>query len=203
MAAVAGAVADEVLAAMLAGFPDSQRPRRIYVNNGGDIAIHLDEDAEFRVGMAREDGVPLGAFAVHAGQPTRGIATSGRGGRSLSMGIADSVTILAGNAAAADAAASLVGNAVDLPGHPAIRRARAIDVVDDSDLGDHLVVTGCGELTKAECEAALASGAAEAERFVALRHIHRAGLFLQDCGRIVDGPTADDSTSILETRRYA
>jgi ApbE superfamily uncharacterized protein (UPF0280 family) len=203
MAAVAGAVADEVLASMLAGFPADDRPHRIYVNNGGDIAIHLDADAEFRIGMAREDGASLGAFAVRADQPTRGIATSGRGGRSLSMGIADSVTILARNAAEADAAASLVGNVVDLPGHPGICRGRAIDVVDDSDLGENLVVTGCGELSREECEAALASGAAEAERFIARGLIHRAGLFLQECGRIVDGVAADAETSLPETRRYA
>jgi ApbE superfamily uncharacterized protein (UPF0280 family) len=203
MAAVAGAVADEVLAAMLAGFPADQHPARIYVNNGGDIALHLDHGAEFRIGMAREGGAALGAFAVEASHPTRGIATSGRGGRSLSMGIADSVTVLARNAAEADAAASLVGNAVDLPGHPAVRRARAVDVVDDSDLGEHLVVTGCGDLGRKECEAALASGAAEAERFIAAGLIHRAGLFLGDCGRIVDGVAADDNTSALEKRRYA
>ena len=119
------------------------------------------------------------------------------------MGIADSVTILARNAAEADAAASLVANAVDLAGHPAVSRARAIDVVDDSDLCEHLVVTGCGDLTREECDAALASGAAEAERFIAQGLIHRAGLFLKHHGRIVDGLAADDNRSILETRRYA
>jgi hypothetical protein len=188
---------------MLAGFPGEDRPRRIYVNNGGDIAIHLDEGAEFRIGMAREDGFSLGAFAVQATQPSRGIATSGRGGRSLSMGIADSVTILARNAAEADAAASLVANAVDLPSHPAITRKRAIDVIDDSDLGEHLVVVGCGSLTADECKAALSSGAAEAERFIAQGLIHRAGLFLGNHGRIIDGWAASDTSPLLETRRYA
>jgi ApbE superfamily uncharacterized protein (UPF0280 family) len=199
MAAVAGSVADEILATMLAGFPADQRPRRIYVNNGGDIAIHLDQGAEFRIGMAREDGLTLGAFAIEAAHPSRGIATSGRGGRSLSMGIADSVTILARNAAEADAAASLVANAVDLPGHPAVIRARAIDVVDDSDLGEHLVVTACGDLSQLEIDRALASGAAEAEKFLAHGLIHRAGLFLKDRGRIVD----DMNSSLLETRHHA
>jgi ApbE superfamily uncharacterized protein (UPF0280 family) len=201
MAAVAGAVADEVLAAMLAGFPADQRPRRIHVNNGGDIALHLEGDADYRIAMAREDGVTLGAFAVHATQPSRGIATSGRGGRSLSMGIADSVTILARNAAEADAAASLVANAVDLPGHPMVVRRRAIDVVDDSDLGERLVVTACGDLSADESDHALSAGAAEAERFIAAGLIHRAGLFLKKRGRIVDG--LDTEPSLLETRRYA
>ena len=84
MAAVAGAVADEILAAMLAAFDTDDRPHRAYVNNGGDIAVHLEANAEFHVRMAREDGASLGDFALHASGPTRGIATSGRGGRSLS-----------------------------------------------------------------------------------------------------------------------
>ena len=204
MAAVAGAVADEVLAAMLAGFPADQRPRRIYVNNGGDIALHLDDPAEFRIGMTRQDGQELGAFAVDARHPTRGIATSGRGGRSLSMGIADSVTILAQSAAAADAAASLVANAVDLPGHPAVQRVRAIDVVEDSDLGENLIVLGCGTLTPVETAGALNAGAAEAERFVEGGLIHRAGLFLDRHARLVDGLAGhQDNLPLTETKRYA
>lgn len=203
MAAVAGAVADEILASILAGFTPENRPRRIYVNNGGDIAIHLDAGAEFRIGMAREDGEGLGAFVIAADQPSRGVATSGQGGRSLSMGIADSVTVLARNAAEADAAASLVGNAVDLPGHPSVTRACAVDVVDDSDLGNHLVVTGCGELTYLEVGEALEAGAAEAERLANLGLIHRAALFLRDRGRLVDAPGFKSDMSALESKRYA
>ncbi len=37
MAAVAGAVADHILAAMIAG----RRLAKAYVNDGGDIALHL------------------------------------------------------------------------------------------------------------------------------------------------------------------
>jgi uncharacterized protein len=203
MAAVAGAIADEVLSAMMVGFTPENRPARVYVNNGGDIAVHLDPGAEFRIGMSREDGAELGAFVIDAGQPSRGIATSGRGGRSLSMGIADSVTILARSAAEADAAASLVGNAVDLPGHPAVTRARAVEVVDDSDLGGHLVVTGCSELTYHEVGEALEAGATEAERFLNQGRIHRAALFLRDRGRLVDGSASSLDMPALELKRYA
>lgn len=202
MAAVAGAVADEILAAMLAGFAADNRPRRIYVNNGGDIAIHLDPDAEYRIGIAREDGADLGAFAIAADSPTRGIATSGRGGRSLSMGIADSVTVLARSAAEADSAASIIGNAVDLPGHAAVTRLPANQIKDDSDLLDHLVVTGCSSLNAAEIAAALDAGVLTAERLKVDGLIHRAALFLRDQGRVV----ADDDHIIpdmLETRHYA
>ena len=201
MAAVAGAVADEVLAAVLAGFTPDNRPRRIYVNNGGDIAIHLDPDAEYRVGIAREDGADLGSFAIAVDSPTRGIATSGRGGRSLSMGIADSVTVLAATAAEADAAATIVGNAVDLLGHPSVMRSPASRVKDDSDLGDHLVVTDCGLLNASEIGQALDAGLSMAERLRAEGLIHRAALFLRDQGRVV----ADDHIipDMLEIRHYA
>jgi ApbE superfamily uncharacterized protein (UPF0280 family) len=202
MAAVAGAVADEVLAAMLAGFTSDNRPRRIYVNNGGDIAIHLDPGADYRIGIAREDGADLGAFAISADSPTRGVATSGRGGRSLSMGIADSVTVLARSAAEADAAATIVGNAVDLPGHAAVTRMPASEIKDDSDLGHRLVVAGCGPLTAAEIAIALNAGVQTSERLMASGLIHRAALFLRDQGRVV---SEDDHIipDMLETRHYA
>ncbi|MBL0375146.1 UPF0280 family protein [Rhizobium sp. KVB221] len=210
MAAVAGAVADEVLAAMLAGFTVENRPKRIYVNNGGDIAIHLDAPAEFHVGMSREDRTGLGSFTLDWRSPTRGIATSGRGGRSLSMGIADSVTILACNAAEADAAATIVANEVDLPDHAAITRMRASDVVDDSDLGDRLVVRGCGMLTALEVDTALELGVEEAERLRLGGLIQKAAIFLKDQGRIVAAPIdkidfhSDDHDHLhLEMRRHA
>jgi ApbE superfamily uncharacterized protein (UPF0280 family) len=210
MAAVAGAVADEILAAMLEGFTAENRPRRIYINNGGDIAIHLDQPAEFQIGMSREDRVDLGSFAIDWQSPTRGIATSGRGGRSLSMGIADSVTILAASAAEADAAATIVANAVDLPGHPAIIRTRASNVVDDSDLGDRLVVRGCGDLSDSEIGEALERGVAEAERLRGLGLIHKAALFLKNQGRVVAAPietieihSKDNAEMHLESRRHA
>lgn len=206
MAAVAGAVADEVLAAMLAAVDPTRRPARIYVNDGGDIALHLDPGAAFRVGVAREDGAGLGRFAVTADDPSRGVATSGRGGRSLSMGIADSVTILAATAAAADAAATIVGNAVDLPGHPAVRRLPAREVVDDSDLGDRPVVVGVGALTAEETAAALAAGVAAAERLAARGLIHAAALFLGREGRVVapaGRPSASPSLPQPEAARHA
>src|SRR5437868_10336732 len=85
----------------------------------------------------------------------RGIATSGRHGRSFSLGIADAVTVLAATASQADAAATIIANAVDLPGHPAIIRCPASDVQPDSDLGARLVTRGVGVLSAEEIEEAL------------------------------------------------
>ena len=161
MAAVAGAVADDVLAAMV----DGRDLAKAYVNNGGDIALHLTPGQRFDAGLVFDLDHPAldGTAAISFGDAARGIATSGRGGRSFSLGIADSVTVLAKDAAAADAAATLIANAVDLD-HPAIERRPASDLDPDSDLGDRPVTVAVGDLDRADVQSALARGAAMAER---------------------------------------
>ena len=165
MAAVAGSVAEEILGAMLRSAP----LERAYVNNGGDIALHLADGEHFTVGLAERPDAPalIRAIVVHADDPSRGVATSGRHGRSFSLGIADAVTVLAPTASQADAAATVIANAVDLPGHPAIVRRPAHDLQPDSDLGARLVTRGVGELSAGEIEAALESGAACARKLLA------------------------------------
>ena len=175
MAAVAGAVADEVLAAMTA----SATLARAYVNDGGDVALHLAPGARFCMAVAGPDGAPLGRVEIRAEDGVRGVATSGQGGRSLSLGVADAVTVLARSAAEADAAATLIANAVDLPGHRAVRRERACDLDPDSDLGQHLVATHVGLLTDVEVARALARGARAAEAMRRDGLIHAAALFLR------------------------
>jgi uncharacterized protein len=177
MAAVAGAVADEILAAMMS----TTDLRRAYVNDGGDIALHLGEGESFVVGMVeRPDRSSLfGTTTVSAEDPVRGIATSGWRGRSFSLGIADAVTVLADCAAAADAAATIIANAVDLPGHPAVVRAPACDLAPDSDLGSRLVTQAVGELTTTEVTRALTAGSRTAERLLRMGLIRSAALYLQ------------------------
>ena len=166
MAAVAGSVADEIIAFY-------RRPgiERAWVNNGGDIALHLAEGHSARVGLFADiaqfdlaDAGPLttdGQFVVDASQPVRGVATSGWRGRSFSLGIADSVTVLAATAAQADAAATVIANAVDAD-DPAIRRLPASQCKDDSDLGDILVTVDVPPLAPATVRRALDAGAARA-----------------------------------------
>ncbi len=168
MAAVAGAVADEMLAATIAG----QTVPKAYVNNGGDVAFHLHPGETVQaIGAA-------GPITIRAADPTRGLATSGWRGRSHSLGIADAVTVAARNAATADAAATLIANAVDLPGHPAISRLPARELAPDSDLGQRLVTTGVGPLTAADIATALTSGTRLARRLVARGVIEDAVLHL-------------------------
>ena len=185
MAAVAGAVAEAVLAAMREAAP----LRRAAVNNGGDIALHLSPGETMRVGMvARPElgSVDLfGSLQIRHAHGVRGLATSGRHGRSFSLGIADAVTVLAGTAAAADAAATVIANAVDLPGHPGIRRCPARALQPDSDLGDRLVTREVCALTKAEIHAALTRGLHRAEELCAEDLIIGAALHLQGETRLL------------------
>jgi uncharacterized protein len=189
MAAVAGAVADELIGVF-------KRPgvRRAFINNGGDIALHLAPGANYRVGIwSRIERFPQadceahaldGAFVVESSMPIRGIATSGWRGRSFSLGIADSVTVLAANAAAADAAATLIANAVNCP-HDGIVRAPAEQLRDDSDLGPRLVTVDVPLLPATTKAVALAAGRTEAEQWRERGLIYAAAMFLQGAVDIV------------------
>ena len=185
MAAVAGSVAEELIAAF-----DDPRIVRASVNNGGDIALRLAPGASFAVGVCADPlrarfATPFdGRFAIDAASPVRGIATSGWRGRSFSLGIADSVTVLAPSASVADAAATIVANAVDVD-HPGIVRAPASTVKDDSDLGERLVTRAVPPLAEALVETALARGVAEARAQIAARRITAAVLSLQGRWRVV------------------
>ncbi|MEH2596029.1 ApbE superfamily uncharacterized protein (UPF0280 family) [Bradyrhizobium sp. AZCC 1577] len=177
MAAVAGSVAEEILGAMLG----TARLDRAYVNNGGDIALHLTYGEQFTVGlMDRPDhhGV-MQTINIEVDDPARGIATSARHGRSFSLGIADAVTVLARTASQADAAATIIANAVDLPGHPAIIRCPANELQPDSDLGTRLVTRDVGVLRESEIDDALrALGVSRAQQLLAAGLIEGAALRL-------------------------
>ena len=180
MAAVAGSVADEILSVIRAG-PGIDKA---YVNNGGDIALHLAPGTSLLAAVCTD---PPARVSITPGHAIRGIATSGWRGRSQSLGIADSVTVLAGTAALADAAATLIANAVDLPGHRGIARQAACALAPDSDLGDRLVTTGVPVLDGAERDAALARGLARAERFLRRGLVRAAYLVVQGETRQIGG----------------
>jgi ApbE superfamily uncharacterized protein (UPF0280 family) len=193
---VAGAVAVEVLGGMTA----AAQLDRAYVNNGGDIALHLANGQHFTVGLVDRPDLPglMRTTAIEANDPVRGIATSGRHGRSFSLGIADAVTVLARTAAQADAAATIIANAVDLPGHPAILRRPASELQPDSDLGARLVTRDVGRLDDGEIASALQAGADKARKLLADGLIERAALRLHGETRIV----APAATSASEAREF-
>jgi ApbE superfamily uncharacterized protein (UPF0280 family) len=184
MAAVAGSVAQELI--------DCYRRegvRRAWVNNGGDIALHLAPGESLRVGLVADLARPHARtaagllrtdadFQVHASLPVRGIATSGWRGRSFSLGIADSVTVLARTAAEADAAATIVANAVDVNA-PGIVRRPAHSLKDDSDLGDIPVTVQVPQLSAELVQQALAAGRRRARELRAAGLLWSAALVCQ------------------------
>ena len=182
MAAVAGAVAEAVLDAMVVVPLD-----RATVNNGGDIAVHLAPGHHLVAGLAarHDQGRLFGRVRLTADHTPRGIATSGFGGRSDSFGIADAVTVLAASAADADAAATIVANAVDLPGHKSIGRGPSLRA--QSDLGDRAVTRSVGPLDAEEVATALARGAAVARGLAAQGLLSGAALHLRGLTLVVGG----------------
>ena len=163
MAAVAGSVAQSLIASY-----DRPGVARAWVNNGGDIALHLAPGQSARVGLYADlarlpvhgwgQDIPLdGAFDVTHAMPVRGVATSGWRGRSFSFGIADSVTVLAATAAQADAAASMIANAVNVD-HPGIVRQPAHSLRDMTDLGDLAVTVDVPRLPANLVQQALQAG---------------------------------------------
>jgi len=149
MAAVAGAVADEILGAM---HPSG----KAYVNNGGDIAVHLPRGETLDAGIVNNPQHPMVDATIRLEEPC-GVATSGWRGRSQSLGIADAVTVIAECGATADAAATMIANAVNAV-HPAIRRLPARAVKEDSDLGELPVTVEVGPLPLPIVRAALDGG---------------------------------------------
>jgi len=172
MAAVAGAVAEAILAAMTEG----RELEKAYVNNGGDIALHLAPGAALTTGLVTLGARPSfdGFSRIEATSPLRGIATSGWRGRSFSLGVADSVTVLARSAAEADVAATLIANAVDLD-DPSVRRQPANQLAPDSDLGAQSVTVAVGPLPPEKINLALARGLDRA------RGMARRGLIVDAC----------------------
>jgi uncharacterized protein len=188
MAAVAGAVADELIEC----FRAEPRITRAYVNNGGDIALHLSPGHSFKIGVLADVGsidrrkTPALDAQLEIGYdlPVRGIATSGWRGRSFSLGIADSVTVLASCAAAADAAATMVANSVNAD-DPAVVRRPGCELKDDTDLGARLVTVAVGPLAPETVDRALASGVGRASGLIARGLIHCTALWLQGRVRLV------------------
>ena len=176
MAAVAGAVADEILQAMLNG----RNLLKACVNNGGDIALHLAQGSALTLGVVNDVDNPAidASVTLDAAMPVRGLATSGWRGRSQSLGIADAVTVFAADAAAADAAATMVANAVNVE-HEAIYRRPARALRADSDLGELPVTVAVGALPASARAQALANGCERANALQRQGLIYAAYLALQ------------------------
>ena len=185
MAAVAGAVADEILEAMTGvGQLD-----RAYVNNGGDIALWLAPGETFSAAIGRVEKFSAtagGRISIRHGDGAGGIATSGWRGRSFSRGIADAVSVVAGNAASADAAATMIANAVRLDGSPKVATKPAWQLAPDSDLGGLAVTVAVDKLSEDEKARALDGAMQLAEDLLGAGLIRGAALCLQGQTRLIN-----------------
>jgi ApbE superfamily uncharacterized protein (UPF0280 family) len=127
MAAVAGAVAEEVGRELLAFSPE------VIVENGGDIFLSVEQDRT--IGLYAGDSPLTGRLGleIKAADTPLGVCTSsGTVGHSLSFGKADAVVVVSKSTALADACATAIGNrvkqAADIDG--ALRFGRQIAGVD-------------------------------------------------------------------------
>tara|TARA_Y100001934_G_scaffold283825_1_gene407527 strand:+ start:57043 stop:57951 length:909 start_codon:yes stop_codon:yes gene_type:complete len=193
MASVAGAVADE----MITQISNITGIRKIYVNDGGDIAFHLSPHESISIGLVTtlRTATLDGSIRIPETSRIRGVATSGMDGRSLSFGIADAVTVLARSAAEADVAATLIANAVDID-DPAVIRAPANELDPDSDLGDRCVTIARGNLSKEKIDLALKSGVSRAQKMVSSGSIEAALLACDGQIRIVENSEINISKTL-------
>lgn len=193
MAAVAGSVADEVMASLI----DGRSLDKAYINNSGDISVYLTPGQTLRLGIVGQLFRPAidGTAELSFDRPVRGVATSGWQGRSWSLGIADAVTVLAESAAAADVAATLIANNVNVE-HPTIERAPASELDDQTDLGSRLVTVDVGRLDADGVAAALNKGTQTAQHMCDCGLITAAVLVLKDEIRAIgDVPAALPETA--------
>jgi ApbE superfamily uncharacterized protein (UPF0280 family) len=182
MASVAGAFAD-----LVADFLIGQKATKVIVNNGGDIAVRLKAGENIRVGIApRAGGVaPSHFIALDSSWNVGGVATSGMGGRSFTLGIADAAVAVAKNAAWADACATLIANNTNVDS-PLIKRRLAREIDSDTDIPDLWVTTEVGDLPEKAIQEALARGLAKVKCLVNEKVIVGGMIIL--AGRIITWP---------------
>lgn len=174
MASVAGSVADAAADAMMQNGADYS-----IANNGGDIAFRTLRKRDIRVGLISDiqTGKITHKLKINSDSEIRGIATSGLGGRSLTRGVASSVTALAHSASYADAAATSIANAcfcID----PAVERCFAEELDYDTDIKGLLVTRSVGNLRRESIQEALRNGAKRANELVSVGLIIGAVIFV-------------------------
>ncbi len=108
MAAVAGAIAEKVASRML-----SEGANDVLVENGGDIYVKASSEKKIGIyaGQSRFSG-KLAFKIMPEDTPIAVCTSSGSVGHSVSMGNADSATVLSKSAALADAAATALANMI-------------------------------------------------------------------------------------------
>lgn len=153
MAAVAGAVAD----AVREHFKDMGLDF-ISINNGGDISIFNRYGRLLKIGLGDISRNRTTPYTIRIeGLKNHGVASSGFGGRSFTLGLADIVTVISSTGALADAAATFICNHTDAETDKVTRRA-ASEIDPLTDIPYELVTVSIGEINKGVIAKALENG---------------------------------------------
>ena len=174
MAAVAGSVADGIKE-----FLRNEGLDLVSVNNGGDISIF----------NKKAKGLKIDIGDIHTGESSPyllnieqlidfGLATSGFGGRSFTLGLADIVTVIAATGAVADAAATFICNCTNTESKQ-ITRKKASEIDPLTDIPDDNVTFKIGQLYKHDILKALDNGLGIAANLKYKKHIYDATIKLQ------------------------
>jgi len=174
MAAVAGSVSDA-----LKEFLKNEGLDLISVNNGGDISIFNKNGRELKIdiGDIRTGESSLNSLIID--QITDyGLATSGFGGRSFTLGLADSVTVIAATGALADAAATFICNCTNMETDQVIRR-KASEIDPLTDIPDYEVTIKINGLNSFDIMKSLENGLYNASKLKQLKCIYDAVIKLR------------------------
>lgn len=173
LAAVAGAASD-----MVADYIANYNATKIVVDNGGDIAIRIKGDESVKVGLRLNLARPEFNYTLLVDRDC-GICTSGFGGRSFTLGVADGVAVLAQKAAVADAATTFLANRTTV-NSPEIKRATAESIYPETDIPGLKVTQSIGVLNEGEIDFVLDRGKAEAIKLMKKELIHGAMFSVKD-----------------------
>lgn len=162
MATVAGAVSDTV-----ADWIYERGADLVVANNGGDIAVRMKEDQKIRMGIVSDigNGKIDEVIEIRGTDGIGGVCTSGLGGRSLTRGIANSVTVFSRRCIQADACATHIANCSYIESERVLT-ALAGEEDPGSDIADLTIVKAVGNLTEEE----IARGLAQVEKETIRQH---------------------------------
>lgn len=153
MIAVAGVLADIAAEKAL-----SLGSTKVIVDNGGDCSIRVVGDeivfVGLRTSLSHRD--IYHRLVVDESSGIQGVATSGLGGRSITLGISSATTVAALTGGYADACATLIANVTgqDIVSSN-INKVRTELLDPDSDIPGYLAVTEVNNLSNSEIESAL------------------------------------------------
>ena len=173
MASVAGSISELLLLKVLEKF----KVNKIYINNGGDISLYISKNEKFNFSIGGETSCVIEYTGING---FGGIATSGWKGRSFSMGIADSVTVIAEKTSVADAAATIICNHIDLKNSNKVKKTVANNLYEDTDLNDKLITVSVENLTENEIRRAMSKGRNISEQYISKNLIKSVIINLQD-----------------------